>query len=141
MLDVFLARFLEPRLGLQVVVAVRQADAAGGDVGQHQRRLVGIGLAAEPERNLHKNVVKFGHDRLQRGQVVSGVDLGEPRFDRIQAAGVSAGFVHAGAVVVADDLRGAALGRGLVGGGSFENIVQLVLRRFSGLPATAPAGH
>src|SRR5450432_2606618 len=73
--------------------------------------------------------------------IVGGIDLGEPRLDGIQTADVGAGFVHAGTVVVADDLRRAALGRRFVSGGRFEDVVQFVLRRFSGLPAPAPARH
>ena len=83
----------------------------------------------------------LGHDLLQGGDVAGGVDFREPGFDRIHAAGVDAGFVHAGAVVVADDLFDAALGGVLVGGGGFENVVQAVFCGFAGLPALAPAGH
>ena len=141
MLDIFFARFLEARLGLQVVVAIGQAETAGADVGQHPGRLVRILLAAEGERSVHEDVVHLDHHLLQRGHVAGGVDFREPRFDRIHAAGVYAGFVHARAVVVADDLLGAAFGRVLVGGGGFQNVVQLVFADSPGLPALAPARH
>ena len=38
------------------------------------------------------------------GRIADRRRSGEPRLDRIHAAGVDAGFVHAGTVVVADDL-------------------------------------
>ena len=63
--DIFLACFLETRLRLQVVVAIRQSQPAGADVGQHPRRFVRILLAAERERISHQNVVHLGHHALQ----------------------------------------------------------------------------
>ncbi len=141
MLDIFFAGFLEARFRLQVIVAIGQAEAAGPQIGENPRGLMRILLAAEGKRNLHENIVHLGHHLLQSGHVAGGVDFREPGFDGIHAAGIHAGLVHAGAVVVADDLLGAAFGRGLVGGSGFENVAQPIFCGLAGLPALAPAGH
>ena len=100
-----------------------------------------VRLAAHPKGNLHENVVQLRHYLLQRGDVTRAVDLGKPWLDRLHAARIHARFIHAGAVVISDDLRSAALGGVLVSSRRLQNLAQPILRRLPRLPPPAPPRH
>src|SRR4029077_20160290 len=75
------------------------------------------------------------------GSISGRINLGKPWLQRLHTAGVYAGFVHSSTVIVAEDLLGAALDRGFVGSGFFQDVVELVFGGFSRGPALAPARH
>ncbi len=138
---IFFARLLKPCIGLEIIIAVRHAQPIRADIGQNLCRVVRVLRAGQVKRVEHANIVQVGHHALQRGSIVGTVNLRQPGFERFETARIYARLVHTRAIVVADDLFRAARGRGFVLGSLFQNLLQLVLRGFTGLPALAPAGH
>ncbi len=91
-------------LGIGVVSAVRQAQAALAGVGQVDGRVLEVGFGAEAEQD----VVTLGRAAAQvvgDGRLVlQAVDRGQVGLQRLDALGIDLGFVHAGGPQVADDL-------------------------------------
>ena len=109
--QIFRARFLEALFGLQIVVAVRKTQTARLNVGNHLRRIVIVGGGIHRERDLDSEVCKANDHLLQAGLVLDGIDLGKHRLDWRRAGLVDARLVHAGAVVIPNQLINAALGQ------------------------------
>ncbi len=82
-----------------------------------------------------------GHDTLQFGGIFCGIDAGKPGLERLHAASVYSRFIHARAVVIADDRSVLPWGAAFVGGSCVENFFQLSFGRFTSRPALAPARH
>jgi hypothetical protein len=140
-LAVLLAGLREAGVRLEVVVAVGQAQAGGVDVCDHAGGLVVVRAGVEPERHGHGEVVEATDRALHAGQVRERVELGQERLERLRAERVRAPLVHAGAVVVRDELLDAAFGPRRLRGHLVEDHLELVLRRLPGRPAAAPPDH
>jgi hypothetical protein len=130
-----------PRLRLQVVVAVRQPEAAGRDVSDDARRVVVVGPGAQAERHLDADLVEACDHPLDAGARPRAVNLREERRDGLRAEAVGPRLVHARAVEVSGQLFDAAPAVVLRGRDSFEYLSEFLFSSFASGPAPAPARH
>ena len=137
---ILLSRLDEARLGLHVVVAIGQPEAAGKDLRDGARRLVLIGERRESERHRHAEIVQTADHLLHVGCVLHRVDLGEQRGQRLHTRRIDRGLIHARRVVIADLLLDAAP-RPVALGQLFEDVAETLLVDLAGLPSPAPSLH
>jgi hypothetical protein len=96
-LEVLGARLDEALLGLEVVVAIRQAQAAGVDV-RRPASVVQVLRRIHQKGHRDADVVQVAMVRCTAARL-DRADFVEPRLDRRETALVDARFVHAGGVV------------------------------------------
>jgi hypothetical protein len=139
-LQIFGADLLRFGVGIDVVVAIRQAEAAGGGESDDAAGVGEILRGAEREQ---ARVAGFEvHAGEQCGKVrgaLQGGDFIEARLERFGAGLFDGGFIHAGGEVVADFLlQGSALGGGF--GGFVEDAPEVALIVVGELGVDVPAG-
>ena len=134
-----LARLREARLGLQVVVAVGQPQAAGGDVHDDARGIVVVRGAGDHERGRDGQLVQPADHALDAGAILDAGDVGEQRSQRGHARGVDRGLVHARREVIAEQLLDAAAGPIRLRGQLLQEGLQLLPVRLAGGEPPAPA--
>jgi hypothetical protein len=92
-----------PELGLRVGVPV-QAMAAGSEVQQVVGRLAVLERAGLSKRRGDADVEQSPHGALYVRDRLRSVDIGEQRRQRREARCVDRGFIHAGGVVITNEL-------------------------------------
>ena len=138
---IFFTRLNKARLGLEVVVAVGQAEAGGGEIGNRLAGIVIVGTGAQAEGHGDGNIMQLAEDALQVGGCLHAIDLGKQRLRRRQTKLVGASFIHAGDVIIADKLFHAAALPIAAARNFFQDLLQAIFGGFAGCPAPAPAGH
>ena len=102
MVEIARARLFRFVVGLDVVIAIGQAQPAGGGETDH---LLGIGkilVGAEAEKSRAGNQVQPRHERRQIGSALQGRDLAQARLQRARAGLFDGRLIHAGGEIVAD---------------------------------------
>ncbi len=138
---VILARFDEAFFRLQVVVAVRHAEAAGDDIGDDLGRIVQILLAENAERHADADIMQFSDHALHVGLGLDRAHFVEQRLHRLDAELVDLRLVHARGVEVARQLLRTARGPVLARGHFGEDVAHVFLVDLAGFPAPAPPIH
>ena len=90
------------RIGLQVVVAIGQAQPALVDLGDHPTRVVRVGSRTEGEERRNAARVQLGDHVEQARLVLHRIHPLQIRRDRRRAPRLDRRLVHAGRIVVAD---------------------------------------
>ena len=108
--------------GREIVVALRQAEAALGEVRHDGIRVLQVGedLGVEERRGLQALDLAREHEQVVA--VAGGVDLRQPGLDGSEPGALDRRLVHAGAVEVTDLLALGVAGRVL--GGIFDQPLQ-----------------
>ena len=138
---VLLARVREARLRLQIVVAIGQAKPGRSNVRGRPRRVVLVGLRAEREGREDQRGLQVADRALQIRLRPDSVDLRKHRGQGGNPRCFRARLVHAGGVIVADDLLDASAGPVGPPGDLLEDVLETLLVLLARLPAAAPALH
>src|SRR6185503_2101414 len=116
-------------------------EPRGADVRDGPGRLVLVRLRGQRERSVDLDVLQAADGALQLRAGADRLDVRQHAGDGLDALRVRPRLVHAGGVIVADQLLGAA--RRPVGapGDVLEDVLQPLLVHLARLPAPAPARH
>ena len=117
------AQFQARRVGLEIIVAVRQTHAALIGDGDHGFCVLGVLSGAEAEQGLDTGAVEGADHRPKPCFVADRVDLLQQRLQRPKTALLDACLIHTGGVEIADLLRI----RGRLGCRFFQNRAQFFL--------------
>ncbi len=121
--DILLTHFLELRVLLQVVVAVRQPEAGLADDDAVAVRILQIRRDIDVVERSESRRAEDCSDRLFGGHAGDALQIGG---DRREAIGFDGRLIHETCIVVADLLlRGA--GRGMSGGGGLDDLAHAAL--------------
>ncbi|MNQ72169.1 hypothetical protein D3C85_868670 [compost metagenome] len=118
---------LRREVGLQVVVAVRQAQAPLAHIGRVEVGVLQVLEHIDAEQGAAEARVAFAHQASHAAVVGDGADGGQVSGERLGAQLVDAGLVHEAGVEGADLLR---IGVGRVGGAGLDDGLQLALGVF-----------
>ena len=99
--EIFLFQLQRSRIGLQVIVAVGQAESALIDVGDLPGRIAQVGSRAEPEEHVDADALQVRHERRQVIDPRERGDLRKICREAPLALRLDAGLVHARGVVIA----------------------------------------
>ena len=101
------------RIGFQIVVTIRKAQAALIQVGDRLRGIAEVGLRVEPEEGRHADRVEIGDENRQVVGVDQRIDGREIVGERHESLRLNRRFVHAGGVIVggAFSIRLTGIGR------------------------------